>query len=221
MQAHQKVFTLIELLVVISIISILISILLPALAAARTSARSVQCTSNQRGIGVIISLYAEDNNMYYPTSQIASQSKLTWQEYLGTRYMRISSKYPTWLDGKRPPKTFACPDSELVMSGGNKADYGMNWKICRDSSNSMRVDDFVNPSEIILTADGVGRALAYWSNNPNIMAMEGRHKRGVAKTDERNIVNTLYCDGHVVSIAIKELVYPSASSAFGKRPWLP
>ena len=219
MHTHQKKFTLIELLVVISIISLLISILLPALGAARASARSIQCASNQRGLGVIISLYAEDNNMYYPTAMLPVNR--TWQEFLGVTYMSISSKYPTWQDGKRPLKTFACPDSQQVMSAGNKADYGMNWRICNDTSDSKRVDSFVNPTEIVLTVDSVGRSLVYWGNNPNIMGMEGRHKNGVAKTDERNIVNVLYCDGHVTTTAMKELLYPSASSAFNIRPWQP
>jgi len=58
-------FTLIELLVVISIIVLLISILLPTLRAAREAARTSQCLSNQRQIGLMVHAYANDYDDYH------------------------------------------------------------------------------------------------------------------------------------------------------------
>lgn len=66
MQRQRYAFTLIELLVVISVIALLIAILLPMLAAARRSARSVQCASNQRQMGIAITAFQTDFKGYTP-----------------------------------------------------------------------------------------------------------------------------------------------------------
>lgn len=58
-------FTLVELLTVIAIVVILIAILLPALTKARESARSVQCMSNMRQIGLAFTMYADRNGGYF------------------------------------------------------------------------------------------------------------------------------------------------------------
>ncbi len=52
--SNRKAFTLVELLVVIAIIGILVSLLFPAYIAVRNAARSTQCKSNLRNIGVCL-----------------------------------------------------------------------------------------------------------------------------------------------------------------------
>lgn len=76
-------FTLIELLVVVAIIVVLIALLLPSLSQAREQAKKVACASNQRQVGVMIAMFASDNQNKLPFYRFpASGTKWTFVSML-------------------------------------------------------------------------------------------------------------------------------------------
>ena len=129
----KKQFTLIELLVVIAIIAILAAMLLPALSAARERARAANCTSNLKGLGLAMTMYADANKDYTPRINDQLGDKKTWK-------FRLSNDGFIPEPGKGKSGIFVCPSSsstpatEVVESG--QYGYGI-WKIANYNDSWM------------------------------------------------------------------------------------
>ncbi len=96
-------FTLVELLVVISIIALLIALVLPALAAAREVAKTAQCQSRQRQVGIAVTAFSTDrkgllpeNRMSVePSEHVSWRFQLAEQNYLGDERVWLCTMSPT------------------------------------------------------------------------------------------------------------------------------
>ena len=126
----QQSFTLIELLVVIAIIAILAAMLLPALSAARERARTASCMSNQKQIGTVFAMYADDNGEYYPGTD-------TWMDIF---FERSSSGVS--LTGADTYQMLTCPSCTKMPSlpegryHSAKVGYLMNKNVYGPYTNS-------------------------------------------------------------------------------------
>jgi prepilin-type processing-associated H-X9-DG protein/prepilin-type N-terminal cleavage/methylation domain-containing protein len=167
-----RFFTLIELLVVIAILSILAALLLPALANAKAKARTTQCLSNEKQIGLGYLLYASDNSDYLPlASHAGDAAPCQWFFEIAPYIGRQAGSY-TSLVAKA--NVVACPSAKLdnVFPSNTPAfraygGYGQNYVYLGYLFETDRVKStkVTKPLETCMNGDGLDPAPGlFWFN---------------------------------------------------------
>jgi len=222
---HSAAFTLIELLVVIAIIAILAALLLPALSAAKAQAKSTQCQSNLRQLGIATMMYG-DTYSTYPFGVDSVSGAWIWppliRPYLTAGQNVDVYRCPSapvnaqWVVkfGSGNPASWGYYPNEipLLPNGDSFMSYGWNaWgaSCCNENPNwGLGIYPDVNPTKITAVVKPTG-CIAIGDSNWNVQTGGDPNWSGfIGMYAERQYpldlhdkhANILFCDGHVESL---------------------
>jgi prepilin-type N-terminal cleavage/methylation domain-containing protein/prepilin-type processing-associated H-X9-DG protein len=212
-------FTLIELLVVIAIIAILAAILFPVFAKVREKARQITCVSNEKQLGLALSMYVQDYDETMPCRYVSSNGRGNgWYGWKSMLYPYVKST-----------GAYMCPDNPInnvtdwydYQQNNGQANIPQSYAInVKDISNGPFVEvgdsmvtlaQMASPSQLIAIGESklnytqeiplhnwVGASACSTPTSADANECYNAPTKGVQ--GHTGMTNFIFCDGHVKSM---------------------
>jgi prepilin-type N-terminal cleavage/methylation domain-containing protein/prepilin-type processing-associated H-X9-DG protein len=190
-------FTLVELLTVIAIVGVLVALLMPALQRARESARSSQCKSNLRQIGLALTRYLDQQGDRGTFPQAARLPKTENPDNLPSIYEVLADYCENNVDIFICPSDFLTPkyDDNGELKPGYEFDTWHEREGLSYEYPSLRFEHKTRP-EVLETRFGTVGTGEVWI----VYDYDAFH----GPAGENGSRNYAYLDGHVDAVVVHE-----------------
>jgi prepilin-type processing-associated H-X9-DG protein len=228
---------LIELLVVIAIIAILAAMLLPSLSSARESARGAACLNNLKQCGLLMQLYAGDNNgwvfQYAQGAKNAIMPGVCEQGWSDALYLDYGGKSTgVFICPANPP-----PAGVDFLPMGHYYTYGVltytaatftpaqNEEFPEEDSGALagpylrKLERLKLPAKYFFVVDSLWGATANYSNPLRqafcAVPSPGANGAGLCLERHRSQTNGVFYDGHARGAGARSAVFKDSGFVLG------
>jgi prepilin-type processing-associated H-X9-DG protein/prepilin-type N-terminal cleavage/methylation domain-containing protein len=211
----RRAFTLAELLVVIALIATLAALLLPVLSRAQPKAKSIQCLSNLRQMGVAEHIYASDHGDSYAIAQYFDEvtgSFYCWDLNLIRNGAGPATVKPGILwEGRGNVQIQQCPSFQASANSADNPYTGYNYNTSyighgegEAVEQPAKASAVRRPAKTVIFGDGqysggADKFMRAPFPNPGDLTFFGR-TAGTQGFRHNRRSNVAFCDGHTESL---------------------